>query len=144
MALIYNREDPAKKRNGIRSGCPTRPGLRWKITIGRITALPKTSISKRPSASTSGYLDAEHADSYLPRMLSEVLEGKLHALGGRIGRQVFKLSMKEAIMSNLLAYDIDVDLDTLKKLRGRCVKEVRVTNGEIGFEDALLYQRGAE
>ena len=92
----------------------------------------------------SGYLDAEHADNYLPRVLSEALEGKLDALGSRIGRLIFKLSVEEAIMSNLIAYDIGVDLDTLKKLRGRCVKEVKATNGEISFQDALQYQRGVE
>ena len=31
----------------------------------------------------SGYLDTQNADSYLPRVLSDVLEGKLGALGGR-------------------------------------------------------------
>ena len=92
----------------------------------------------------SGYLDAEHADSYLPRVLSEVLEGKLDALGGRIGRQVFKLAVEESIMANLLAYDLNVDLDTLKKLRVRCVKDVKEINGGISFDDALQYQKGAE
>ena len=92
----------------------------------------------------SGYLDAEHADSYLPRVLSEVLEGKLDALGGRIGRQVFKLAVEESIMANLLAYDLNVDLDTLKKLRVRCVKDVKEINGGISFDDALQYQKGTE
>ena len=92
----------------------------------------------------SGYLDAEHADSYLPRVLSEVLEGKLDALGGRIGRQVFKLAVEESIMANLLAYDLNVDLDTLKKLRVRCVKAVKEMNGGISFDKALEYQKGAE
>ena len=92
----------------------------------------------------SGYLDAEHADSYLPRVLSEVLEGKLDALGGRIRRQVFKLAVEESIMANLLAYDLNVDLDTLKKLRVRCVKDVKEINGGISFDKALEYQKGAE
>ena len=92
----------------------------------------------------SGYLDTEHADSYLPRVLSEVLEGKLDALGGRIGRQVFKLAVEESIMVNLLAYDLNVDLDTLKKLRVRCVKDVKEINGGISFDKALQYQKGAE
>lgn len=38
----------------------------------------------------SGYLDTEQADSYLPRVLSAVLEGKLSALGSRIGKLLFK------------------------------------------------------
>ena len=34
----------------------------------------------------SGYLDTEHANEYLPRVLADVLEGKLGALGNRMGR----------------------------------------------------------
>ena len=33
----------------------------------------------------SGYLDTEHAEEYLPRVLSDVLEGKLGAFGKRMG-----------------------------------------------------------
>ncbi len=91
-----------------------------------------------------GYLDTEHADSYLPRILSDVLEGKLNALGSRIGRLLFKLTVEDAIMCNLFASGMDVDQDTMKKMRARCIKEVKETNGHINFEDALKYQKGFE
>ena len=90
----------------------------------------------------SGYLDAQHADSYLPRVLSDVLEGKLSALGSRIGRLLFKLAVELHVSSNIIASNIDVEPDTLEKVRGRCVKEVKQVNGEIKFEDALKYQKG--
>lgn len=89
----------------------------------------------------SGYLDAEQADSYLPRVLAEVLEGKLSSLGSRIGKLLFKLSVDDALMAHLTAASIDVDLDTLKKLKVRCIKDVKETNGEIDFEGAYKYQK---
>lgn len=89
----------------------------------------------------SGYLDAERADSYLPRILSEVLEGKLSALGSRIGKLLFKLSVDDAVMANLIAAGMEVDLDTLKKVRVNCIKSVKETNGEIDFEDAYHFQK---
>lgn len=92
----------------------------------------------------SGYLDAEHADAYLPRVLSEVLEGKLGALGTRMGHLLFKLSVGETLMSHLFAYALEIDPDDLKKLRVRCVKEVKETNGEINFQDVLQFQAGAD
>lgn len=92
----------------------------------------------------SGYLDTEHADEYLPRVLAQVLDGKLGAFGKRMGHLLFKQSVEQDILANLFAYGIEVDPDTLQKLRGRCVKEVTATNGEISFEDALIYQKGAE
>ena len=90
----------------------------------------------------SGYLDAESADAYLPRVLADVLEGKLGALGNRMGHLLFKLAVEEALMGNLVAAGMEVDLDTLRKTRVRCVKEVRETNGEIDMDDALAYQKG--
>ena len=92
----------------------------------------------------SGYLDAEHADAYLPQVLANVLEGKLGALGERIGRLLFKLSVDQNLMGNILAAGIEIDPDQLRKARVRCVKEVKETNGEISFEDAVRYQQGAE
>ena len=92
----------------------------------------------------SGYLDTESADAYLPQVLANVLEGKLGALGERIGRLLFKLSVDQNLMGNVLAAGIDIDLDQLRKVRVRCVKEVKETNGEISFEDAVRYQKGAE
>ena len=92
----------------------------------------------------SGYLDTEHANEYLPRVLADVLEGKLGALGKRIGHLLFKLSVDQNLMGNVLAAGIDIDPDELQKARVRCVKEVKETNGEISFEDAVRYQKGAE
>ena len=90
----------------------------------------------------SGYLDTESADAYLPRVLADVLEGKLGALGKRMGHLLFKLAVEENLMGNLVAAGMDVALDTLRKTRVRCVKEVRETNGEIDMDDALAYQKG--
>ena len=89
----------------------------------------------------SGYLDAEQADRYLPRVLAEVLEGKLDALGSRIGKLLFKLSVDNAVMAHVTAVSIDVDLDTLKKVRVNCIKDIKETNGEVDFEDAYKYQK---
>ena len=92
----------------------------------------------------SGYLDAERADEYLPRVLSDILDGKLGTLGKRMGHLLFKLAVEENLMGNLVAAGMEVDLDTLRKTRVRCVKEVRETNGEIDMDDALAYQKGVE
>lgn len=46
----------------------------------------------------SGYLDAQNASTYLPRILSDVLEGKLDALGSRMGRLLFKLAVEQRLL----------------------------------------------
>ena len=92
----------------------------------------------------SGYLDAESADAYLPRVLADVLEGKLGALGNRMGHLLFKLTVDQCLMGQELATGLEIDPDQLQKARVRCVKEVKETNGEISFEDTIRYQKGAE
>ena len=89
----------------------------------------------------SGYLDAEGADEYLPRVLAEVLEGKLGALGSRIGHLLFKLAVEQGMSANILAALAEVDLNTVEHLRGQSVQRVKHTNGEISFEDALRVQK---
>lgn len=90
----------------------------------------------------SGYLDAAGADEYLPRVLSDVLEGKLGALGSRIGRLLFKLTVELDLNANILAALGEYDRDALEHLRGQCVQNAKQTNGEISFEDALHRQKG--
>ena len=57
---------------------------------------------------------------------------------------LLELAVEENLMGNLLAAGMEVDLDTLRKTRVRCVREVKETNGEIDLEDALSYQKGVE
>ena len=92
----------------------------------------------------SGYLDAQNASAYLPRILSDVLEGKLDALGSRMGRLLFKLAVEQNMTANILASEINAGLDEVEKLRIRCIREVKQINSEIKFEDALKYQKGLD
>lgn len=101
----------------------------------------KNEYIKKAVQFYSGYLDAEGADEYLPRVLSDVLEGKLSALGGRIGRLLFKLAVEQDMSANILAALAEVDLDAVDHLRGQCVQRVKHTNGEVSFEDALRVQK---
>ena len=82
----------------------------------------------------TGYLETERADLYLPRVLSEILEGKLDMLGHRIGKLLFKLAVESNISNHLLAADTDMDMRTYEKLHGRSVREVKETNGRISFK----------
>ena len=69
---------------------------------------------------------------------------KFDPYGKRMGHLLFKLSVDQNLMGNILAADIEIDPDQLRKARVRCVKEVKETNGEISFEDTVRYQKGAE
>ncbi len=89
----------------------------------------------------TGYLNAENAGAYLPRVLATMVEGKLDMLGSRIGRLLFKLAVECNISNHILAADTDMDVPTYERLRGRSVREVKETNGKISFKDDLIFQR---
>ena len=88
----------------------------------------------------TGYLNTQNAASYLPRVLADVLEGKLGALGTRIGK--LPLAVEQDMIANITAAVNEVQLDDVERLRARCIKEIRQTNGVIDLEDAVRYQNG--
>ena len=90
----------------------------------------------------TGFLYAEKADRYLPRVLQQILSGTLDRFAERIGRQLFKLAVEQNVSNHILASDTDIDARSYQKMRGLSMDEVKRTNGRIDFEDALLSERG--
>lgn len=86
------------------------------------------------------YLNTQNAASYLPRILSDVLDGKLEALGSRMGKQLFKLAVEQDMISNIVAAVYEITPDDIERLRVRCIREIKRTNGEVKLEDAVKYQ----
>lgn len=88
----------------------------------------------------SGYLEAGSDASYLPRVLAGVLEGKLTAFGSRIGSLLFKLAVNDGMLTTLAADTIDIDQQTLDRLRAQCVRDTRQIHGVIDLQDAVQAQ----
>ena len=84
-----------------------------------------------------GYLRAKDAGEYLPRVLAQTLDGKLAALGSRIGGVLFKLAVNDDMLTHVLAAGSDIDLTVLDKLRVQCVNETKQTHGVVDLKDAL-------
>ena len=89
----------------------------------------------------AGFLYAEKADRYLPKVLQQILSGTLDRFAERIGRQLFKLAVEQNVNNHILASDTDIDARSYQKMRGLSMEEVKRTNGRIDFEDALLSER---
>ena len=90
----------------------------------------------------TGFLYAEKADRYLPKVLQQILSGTLDRFAERIGWQLFKLAVEQNVNNHILASDTDIDARSYQKMRGLSMDEVKRTNGRIDFEDALLSERG--
>ena len=92
----------------------------------------------------SGYVMAKDSSEYLTPTLVESLRGTLDGYGAHINRSLFRLCVEVAIMENILAAGLDMSDEELRKLRGRCIAEIKRTNGRLSFEDNLRFQQGTD
>ena len=89
-----------------------------------------------------GHLTADDDTSYLPNALISNLKSIVAESDNRQNRMLFKLSVEMAMMMNVLAANSDIDEESLIRLRGECVKEVKRLNGSFSFDDAVDWQKG--
>ncbi len=75
-------------------------------------------------------------------MLTDVLRGMLDDSENRMARMLFKLAVETDMMMHVLAAEYGIDETTLRALRGRCVDEVKHSNGSISLDKATQYQKG--
>ena len=89
----------------------------------------------------TAYLHTQNTSEFLPRVLADTLEGVLQVFGDRIGKLMNKLSVEQNISNHILAADTQMDVSTYDRMRSRSLREVRETNGQISFRDALIFQK---
>ena len=89
-----------------------------------------------------GHLTADDDTSYLPNALISNLKSIVAESDNRQNRMIFKLSVEMAMMMNVLAANSEIDEESLIRLRGECVKEVKRLNGSFSFDDAVDWQKG--
>ena len=88
------------------------------------------------------YLQSGEVANILSPMLVSAFRGTVQDSENRTARLLFKLAVEVDILMHVLASGMEIDPATLDKLRGRCVQEVKTTNGGITFKDAVNYQNG--
>lgn len=90
----------------------------------------------------AGYVSGQDAIDYLPSALTSALRGIVHDSENRTCRLLFKLAVEMDMMMNVLAAGMEIPEEDLERLRGRCVREVKSTNGTVTLKDAVDYQKG--
>ena len=87
-----------------------------------------------------GYVRSTEENEYLPLALSSAFSGIMKASEDRISRVLFKNAVELAMMMNVLSATAEIDENTLKKLRSKCIKDVKGTLGKVNFEEVYKYQ----
>ena len=88
-----------------------------------------------------GYISAEDGVRYLPAAITSAMTGMVDSLESRMARLIFKLAVEMSMMMNILASTADVNEETLRRLRGKCVGDVKRSLGAVTFEDVVRFQR---
>ena len=92
----------------------------------------------------AGYVSAKDSMDFLPPVFAAALKGIMQDSENRTARLLFKLAVEVSIMMNVLASELEINESDLEKLRARCVREVKKTNGSVSFQEAVRYQKGVD
>ena len=92
----------------------------------------------------SGFINANNSLDYYPDVIVSTVQGVLNGFENRMSSLLFKNAVELAMMMHITAANFRIDQDTLSRLRGKCVNDVKRLNGRIDFEDAVKYQKGDE
>jgi hypothetical protein len=88
-----------------------------------------------------GYISAEEGMRFLPAAITTAMTGMVDGLENRMSRLMFKLAVEMSMMMNILATTAEVDENTLRKLRGKCVEDVKRSVGSVTFENVASFQK---
>ena len=88
-----------------------------------------------------GYLNTKNAGAFLPETLSAMMTGTLDYYVGRIGSLLFKQGVDLHVLSQIIAYDTDIDEGEYQRLLGKAIRDMKRTNGRISFKEALDFQK---
>jgi len=89
-----------------------------------------------------GYLTAENYREYFPSVIVSTVKGSLDSFENRMASLMFQYAVELTMMMHVTAASFQVDEDTLSRLRGKCVNDVKKLNGRITFDDTVRYQKG--
>ena len=89
-------------------------------------------------------LQAQDSSSILAPALVNAVRAAVQNSENHISRLLFKLAVEVDILMHVLASGMEIDPAVLDKLRGRCVHEVKSTNGGISFKNAVRYHNGMD
>ena len=89
-----------------------------------------------------GYLRQKKCIDFISPLLAQSIKSEIGSVEHNISKMLFKLSVEQSIVNNLIASQIEIDEDTMERLRNSCAEEVARFGGVVTFEDAYEWQHG--
>lgn len=73
----------------------------------------------------SGYVSAEDCRDFFPEVIVSTMQGTLDTFENRMASLLFKNAVELSMMMHITAANFRIDQDTLSRLRGKCVNDVK-------------------
>lgn len=89
-----------------------------------------------------GYLHQRKCIDFISPILSQSIKSEINSVEHNISKMLFKLSVEQSILNNLIASQLEIDEDTIKDFRNYCAEEVARLGGVVTFEEANDWQNG--
>lgn len=89
-----------------------------------------------------GYLRQKKCVDFISPILAQSIKSEIGSVEQNISKMLFKLSVEQSIVNNLIASQNEIDEVTMARLRNSCCEEVARLGGVITFEDAYEWQHG--
>lgn len=88
-----------------------------------------------------GFLHSQEDTEYMSKTTFAFLEGQVAKLDAKICRQLFRICVELSMVEHVTASQIKgVDDNMLKRLRSKCVNDVKNTIGNIRYDKIYAYQ----
>ena len=91
-----------------------------------------------------GYLGTEDNTAYLSQAILTAIQGTLDDNNNRLCRILFKCAVELNMLCHTIAAHFRTDPIHTRELRAYAVDEVKRTNGQVSFENAVRQQRRIE
>ena len=90
------------------------------------------------------YLRQKKSIDFLAPLLAQTIKNEIESVEKNISSMLFKLSVEQAIVNNIVACYNGIKAETVRELREMCSNEVAENNGIIKFEEALHFQNSED
>ncbi len=121
-----------------------RPSLvaEMESMLNEANATSKSDFATQAIKMYIGYLHQRKCIDFISPILSQSIKSEIGSVEHNISKMLFKLSVEQSILNNLIASQNEIDEDTMERLRNSCAEEVARLGGVVTFEDAYEWQHG--
>ncbi len=70
------------------------------------------------------------------------MKGSLDGFENRMASLLFKIAVELSMVLHVTAANNEIDPESLSRLRGMCVEEVKRLHGMVSMESAVKFQKG--